>query len=310
MRFRNSLHVIIDNFPLVFKVLLYNLVTGVLFFGVSYTIVTINLNSIVSSAEAQEIFSLLGKFFTALISGDTAFLQGFEDTFLAAAGDFMHMLSTRMGAIIWSIVGLCLLYLFSRFLNGLCTFTAGALVGDKMQTYSRGKFSSAFFANLGRAALYEVIYVPLSFLYTVLTVAVCWLLFFYALSFLPLLLTVVLAASAIVFLQTVKYTLISSWMPRILCGGEKVGAAFGASLKQGKGFWSRFALFLVFIYLIILMNVLGALGTLGSMLFISVPLSYLVLLGVQFVSYFEDSGRKYFIGYGKVAGGEEPPEVL
>ena len=47
--------------------------------------------------------------------------------------------------------------------------------------------------------------------------------------------------------------------------------------------------------------------TLGSALFLSVPLSFIFLLALQFVHYFEDGGKKYFISVHDIAGSAEAP---
>ena len=48
--------------------------------------------------------------------------------------------------------------------------------------------------------------------------------------------------------------------------------------------------------------------TLGSGLFISVPLSYFFLLVMQFVNYYTDSGKKYFVTRDRIAEGDGEAE--
>ena len=77
-----------------------------------------------------------------------------------------------------------------------------------------------------------------------------------------------------------------------------------------KNFGRRFASYLVLIYLIIIINVLAAVCTLGSMLLITISLSYIMMLSLQFVHYYEDTGKKYFVSYNKIENAGERPDVL
>lgn len=310
MRFKNTLNTTIDNFVNVFKLILYRLVSNVIFFSLVYVILTLSLKAIVKSAETTEIFNLVKDFLNALVSGNTEFLNGFPDAFHEAILSFLRLLKANIGSIVWSVVGISLIYLLARFANGLCVFAVGHAVNDRMQTYAHSKFSTAYFLNLGKAALYQVIYVPVIFLYDVITVLVCYFFFFYALSFLPLLITIAMAVTAVVCMQALKFTLISAWMPAIITDGEKVGVAMKKSICHKKGFGKRFVGFLVLIYMIIILNVTAAVCTLGSGLLLSVPISFLLILCMQFVNYFEDGKKKYFIAYDKIVNAEEKADVV
>ncbi len=310
MRFKNALSLTVDNFVNVFKLLLFQIITGVFFFGISYTILSVNLKPIIESAEAAEIVRLIEEFFLALTSGNVESLKGFNENLLAAGKAFLAMLGGMTAPLVWAAVGIVLLYLFSRFVNGLGTFTVGVAIDNRMETYGKTKFSTTFFANFGKAAIYQLIYVPLSFLYTVLTAAITWFIFFYALKFLPAVLTLMMAFTAIVVLQTLKYAVLYAWMPLVIREGKPVVKAFRECFSYKGKFWSRFANFLACIYLIVIVNVIGAVATLGSFLFVSVPLSFLLLLCMQFVCFFENAGRKYFIAYNRIENVEPVPEIL
>ena len=53
MRFRNALRISVDNFSSVFKLLLYRLVTGLLFFSLIYVILKLSLSVVTESAELR-----------------------------------------------------------------------------------------------------------------------------------------------------------------------------------------------------------------------------------------------------------------
>ena len=150
MRFRNAVHITVDNFSSAFKMFLYRLVVGVLTFSLVYVILQLSLSVIVGSAELQALKDLVGEFFRALFSGDSAYLAQFQENFNAALGDFLRLITQNGGAIAGAVVGVCLIYLLSRFLNGLCHFTAASIMNDRMGSFARTSFSAAFFQKSGQ----------------------------------------------------------------------------------------------------------------------------------------------------------------
>ena len=312
MRFRNAVHIAIDNFSSVFKMLLYRLVVAAVTFSLVYVILRLSLDGIIHSGEAETLRSMLGDFFRALFSGDSAALQSFQENFHGALSDFFALLAQNGGAIAGAAVGVCIMYLFSRFLNGLCLFALAGIMHDRMSLFSRTGFSASYFKHLGNAALYEVIYVPLAFVYDALTILVCWFIFFYVPSFLPswgwfsVLLSLCLTITLVVFLEALKMTLISAWLPSIVSGDKSVRQGLHASLRCKHGFWRRMASYVAAVYVVIAMNVMFGLFTIGSALLLTVPLSFLFLLALQFVYYFEDGEKKYFISVHDIAGAPAP----
>lgn len=313
MRLRNAFRIFTDNFSNTYKLLLYRLVTGVLFFGISYAILNIGLHTILTSAELREIFELISEFFKALTSGNIAYLETFRDTFFEAVKAFVSLLGENMGSIVGSIVGVCVLYLISKFLNGVASVSMGIIFNDKLTLYSRTSFSSAFFKNLGQATLSQVIYVPISFVYDAVAIGLCWFFFFFTPSLLPSwgFVTVVIGLSlsiaAFVCLEALKLTVFSEWIPTFVLG-KSVKEAFGKCFKARKGFGGRYSNFLILLYLLLIVNVLCAVCTLGSFLLISIPASYLMIVCLQLVCYYEDRNMKYYVSFRKIAGGEDGKE--
>ena len=314
MRFRNALRISVDNFSSVFKLLLYRLVTGLLFFSLIYVILKLSLSVVTESAELRELKDLIGIFFRSVATGDTERLHGIGDEFQTALKNILLMLGKHSGSIAGAIVGVCVIYLCSRFANGLAVFALGNTVNDRMSVFARTSFSTAYFKNIGQAMLYQIIYVPLAFVYDALSIALCWLLFFYIPSFfaLPLLISLIVALfsamTVIVCLQALKMTVISAWMPAMIADKKSAGAGLKSCFADGKGFGQRFAGFLVAVSAIVTVNVMCALATFGSALLLTVPFSFIFLLAMQFVNHYQATGRKYFVSLHTIEGPGDKPE--
>ncbi len=179
MRLRNAFRLLLNNFSNVYKLLLFRLVTNVLMLSLAYVVISFGLHTIFSSAEAEAIVDLAGEFFHALVSGNVSFLGTFQEKFTGALADFLSLLGTNIGSIVGSVIGVSLLYLAARFLNGTAVFAMGSIYNDRMSSYGKTGFASAYFKHVGKAALYQIIYVPLAFLYDLLALLGCWFFFFY-----------------------------------------------------------------------------------------------------------------------------------
>lgn len=317
MRFRNAIHITIDNFTSVFKLLLYSVLTGGVFLSLSYLIIRLGLDGIISGSPTKTVTGLIKGFFNAIVTGNSEWIRDtFHNSFSVAFEEFKELIRNSAGAIAGTFVGVAVIYLLSRFVNGLGRIAVAGTMNDRMSTFSRTSFSSSYFKNIAKGALYEVMYVPLIFLYDILMLLICWFAFFEVPALLSIsgwlsvLFSLSLTLTAVACFEALKMTLISAWIPAFIADGKKVTLAFRESLCAKKHFGRRFASFLVAVYLIIVINVVFALCTFGSALLVTLPLSFLFLLALQFVQYYEDNSKKYFISSRTIMGGEEKPKGL
>ena len=88
MRFKRATTITVDCFSNVFKLVLYRVVTGVIFYSLVYLILTFGLSFIVKSAEFQTLTGLVKEFFRALAlsltGGDASALTEFQTNFHSA----------------------------------------------------------------------------------------------------------------------------------------------------------------------------------------------------------------------------------
>ena len=181
-----------------------------------------------------------------------------------------------------------------------------------MSSNAKLSFSGVYIRNLGRAALWHVVYVPLTFVYDLLVLAICYLFFaalLHIIAVRAIASAVALMLSVALFLasQAVKLTLFSHAVPAMVTDGQGLRRAFAKSFafKGQKRFGPLFSTYLVTVILIMCVNVLCALATFGAALFITVPVSYLIMLCVQFVCYYTFEKRKYFLSEDTVISPKE-----
>ena len=286
--------------------LLYKLVVTVIFAALSAALVVPRLVTIFESPQWQEFISQLKAFAKAVAGGDTVYLASFQEGFTGENGAVQNLLAflkDMLPSLVWAMIGVIFFYLLKRVADTLCHYTVGGMLNDRMSIYAETPFSGAFVKNLGKAFTYAIVYVPLMFLYNAAMIALCYFLFFYLLRLLSsqLLLSLFFTVTFIVLAEALKMTLTGFWLPSMTTGGENIGAAMRSQKMINRmQFKKIFSVYVVSVYLIIFVNVAGAIATIGSMLLLTIPASYYLLICVQYVNYYTVTGRRYFLAYDRV----------
>ena len=302
MRFRNSVRLLMENFKNVYKILIYKLVILFVTAALISALLLPGLMEILESAEMTAFVEDIREFVRALIGGNSEFLAGFQEQFKVTVAALAKLLDSMMSRIVWSLVGVAVVYLLGRFMDTLGYFSIGSILNDRMGTYAETPFAAAYIRNLGRASLYSIVYVPVVFLFDVIVIALCWFLFFYLFSFLNVFLSLFFSMTFIVLCQALKLTLTSMWLPAMASDNMSVGQAMRFGRKSQKKQWNKvYSTYIVTVYVVIILNVVAAVCTFGSALLVTVPASYFLFICEQFVNYYTVQGKKYFITYDRIA---------
>ncbi len=301
MRFRNSMRLLMENFKRVFRLMLCRWSISLVASALCCSFVLPELLDLWKSDEVQGLWLNVKEFLKAFFGLDRTALEAAKDAILGENGTLqqvLDLLSSMTLEIVLVCLGVAFVYLLKRFAETLCYFTVGSQLNDKMATYAETPFSAAFVANLGKASVYAVAYVPAVFLFDALTIGICYLL----LTTLPVLMALFLSMTVIVLCQSLKLTVTGRWMPAMVTEGKKLRhAIFQKSPYEKKQFGKVFSMYLITVYMIIVVNVVVAVCTFGSGLIVTVPASYFLLICEQFVNHYTVTGKKYFITFERIA---------
>ncbi len=301
MRFRNSLRLLMENFKQVYKLLLAKLIIGLVAIALCCAFVLPEVLRIWNSAAVQGLVENFKILFTTMFSADPAKMTAIKDAIFGDGGSIKQvtaLLSSMTLELVLTVVGCILVYLVRRYADTVCHFTTGCILNDKMTTYAETKYSTALVANLGKASVYSLVYVPVVFLFDVAMLAIVWL----ELAFLPVLTALFFAATTVVGLQALKLTVTGHWLPAMSADGKRLRDAMRRGERtERKQHLKNFSNYLVSVYLIVIVNVLGAICTFGSALILTVPASYFFLICQQYVHYYTVKGKKYFLTYEQIA---------
>lgn len=298
MKFRHTLQILIDNFSVTYKQLVYKLViwliTAVLTFAILYPL----WKMFTGLAEFKNLVEGVKEFFNKLIEGDIEELAdiNIREKLKTALDSINALIESHTTVLALAIAGIILIRLINMFFSSLGNFAAAAVINDKMALRAQSPFFITLLRNLKNASLYSLMYVPLSFLYDATCVTLMYFVVFRLLVFVPFLLRIFLFAAAIIFAITVKLTFASDWLPALIRGKKKPLEAFAYTFsRKNKQTFNVLSNFIVLVLIIFAINVFAIIFTFGVGALITVPASYVVLNCFQLVNYYDREELKYFL---------------
>ena len=296
MKFRHSLTVLIDNFSLTYKQLVYKLVIALITAGLTVAIVYPFLNALTSLEEFKNLLESIKTFFNNLLEGKLDADLKISEKIKAAIESIGTLIEENSGVIALGITGLIFVRLVNMFFSSIGNYAAAAVINDKMALRAQSPFLITLIKNLKNACLYSLMYVPLSFLYDAICVIAMYFFIFKALTFVPMLIQIFMFLTAIVFLITLELTLASDWLPALIRGRKKHGEAFLYTFgRKNKKTFNVLSNFVVLVLIIFAVNVFAVVFTFGVGALITIPASYIILSCFQFVNYYDREELKYFV---------------
>lgn len=288
MIFKNAGALLLGSVNLLYKVLIYAVILSLLFAGLF-------------SAILQPVAEAAGKDFNLVAAWNTA-----VDTLLKAGtetGDGVYGLFDRLtlfiqenSTLIWQAVGFSALLLFLfTFGYSLLTIPAASIVYSKMASGYNPKFGNAFVANLGKSALYALIF---SLITVPCNVAIGLAAFFVAQWLFPSLgvIALTIAAFVLILLGALRIAAFSQWVPLIVIEKISVAKAFCRSFAATRKVFFRIlpSLFTLSAAMFALFTT-TMITTFGVVPLLVFPACLLLTINIGFVAYFENHQMKFYL---------------
>lgn len=298
MKFKHSLNVLIDNFAVTYKHLLYKLVITIIAMVLYALVITPFINAVTSSPDYVSLIDGVKEFLKHLVRGDGEIGSATEQI-EKAFNALLNLIGENRGNIILGIVGLILVHTVEKFCTGLGNYAMAAIINDKMSLRANSPFFITLIKNLKEASLYNLMYAPLSVLYDVVCYLGAYLLIFRLIALIPFIglsLQIFLFITSVIILVSVKMTFTADWLPSLIRGkmGQREAFAYTFGRRNKKTF-NVLSNFIVIVLIIMAVNVAAVLCTFGAGLLITIPSSYAILICFEFVNYYDREELKYFI---------------
>lgn len=297
MKFKHAFHVFVDNFSVIYKQLLYRLI--ILFVSGAICVAGVYpfIKDFIGSAQFNSILEGVKGFITNLLNGQVGELAGISEKVQTAYAELIELLNDKLTQAVLSGLLLLLIVVIAKWFMGLGNYATASVINDKMALRAKQPFLGTLIRNLKSASIYNAIYVPLSVLYDVIIVVAMFFLFFSLLnSVLYFFICLFLFVLVVTFAITFKMTVTSDWLPALIRGKMKQGAAMKyAFSRKGKNTFNVMSNFAVIVLIVFALNMAALILTLGAGLLITIPSSYAIIISFEFVNYYDREEIKYSI---------------
>lgn len=296
MKFKHSFHVFVDNFSVTYKQLLYRLAVSLIAAGLYAAVIIPLVKGLTGSAEYLSLIEGIKSFFKNLVEGRPSDLGADSEQIKTAFKGLLEFISAKTSNIALGAMGIILVQFVQKFFEGMGNYTTAAVINDKMALRAQSPFMITLIHNLKPAALYSLIYVPLSMVYSLICYAGLFYLIFFLIPFVFFPIKVFLFIVLIVIAVSFKMVFTTDWLPALIRGKASQRQAFVYTFKRkGKQTLNVLSNFVVLVLLIFSINVAAIVCTFGAGALITIPSSYVILVCFEFVNYYDREELKYFI---------------
>lgn len=296
MKFKHTFHIFVDNFSVTYKLLLYRLAIDLIVLIIGAFALAPLINTFLP--EINNVIESAANYALRLLSGEiTDDLHELSDKVVSAFNKLIDLFTTKRVHITLVAVLFGALYIVSNWFKQLGNYAAASLINDKMALHAESPFFATLIKNLKQASIYALIYVPLSAIYDFGLVFLFFSLFFRILpGSILFLVNIFLFVFFIILIICIKLTFTADWLPALIRGKMKTGEAMKYTFsRKNKDTFNVLSNFVVICILIFGVNVFALIFTLGTGLIISVPASFMMILGFELVNYYDRNELKYFI---------------
>lgn len=299
MLFKNALRVLAENFKNVYKIALYKIIVMLIGASLCTAVLLPSLMGILNSMPMEEFLADIKDFFGAFFSVNAEKLQMAQESLLGEDGTIktlLRLIASKSTGIILSCVGCVVIYFIGKFFDAIGIFAVGVSLNDKMSAYADTGFFSALFRKFGKACKFAILYASVSFGFELVSVGVLVLF----LKLCPVLTGIFLSITSIVLLQALKMAVVGSWLPAMVLGDVSLAVSVQKLNKRKYFFGKIFSTFLVACYLVLILNVSAMVFTFGSAMLLTLPVSFMLFICIQFVGYYTVRGKKYFVSFNSI----------
>lgn len=297
MKFKHTFHVFVDNFSITYKQLLYRLIITVAALALGVTCLYPFVKDFINS-EALNLFTAnLKNFIFGFLDGKVNTISAASSSIKEAYGQFIELLKTRITELVLMGLLLLVLYIVQKWFAGLGNYATAVLINDKMALRAKSPFVGTLISHLKEAAIYNLIYVPLTILYDILIYSLLFVVLFFMLNGIQFfLINMFLFSLMTVMAAALKMTLTCDWLPALIRGKMNNRNAIKYSFtRNGKNTLNIYSNFIVLVLLIMAGNVAAAIFTMGVGALLTIPASYVILICFEFVNYYDREEIRYFV---------------
>ncbi|GHV00687.1 hypothetical protein FACS1894211_08610 [Clostridia bacterium] len=292
--FKNAFKIVGAKFPIVWSIILYYLIAGVIITSVGLSILLPYVNALVDFKVTEAVLQILKD----LSRGEfSVFFTGAHSLWKELVGGLQpHRFEASLLLLAVFMIG--------RFLFGWADLAFYDMIHLHLSSAAKLGFMPCFIKRIGPAALYQLNKLVFSLPFDIAVFAVLYLIsLLTAVAALVIFVPFIMMLAA-VLLFSLRIAFLSGWAPALLEHQKSVSASFGISVKRLRGNFRRdYVVYLLFFLAAIVFNVFFGLFTLLVGLVLTIPLTLFFLKVLNCVVFRQNSGLRYYIDKDNVVNG-------
>lgn len=294
MMYKNSIKLLFSNFNLVWKTLLYNLII----LGLVGALAGVSAVPVFDVLKANGLFDMIHDLFADFVTNLN--LINFFSDLGAIWSTFVDIIASNFSNIWWNIIlFFVIIFVVGKFLCGFVKLTQAEVLYASMSSNMKVGMITSFFSNIKKINLFELSKFIITFPIDILiayVIILCFGLFEFG-GVVSVLAPFIIVTVAILLIS-VRIAMFSCWMPVIAVTGKGIFSSLKENFKLvSRRFIKIFANSLGMVFTIIVLNGFAVLFTLGTCLFITIPLSNVLLTTFSMSAFYGSYGMRYYVDY-------------
>ena len=292
MTFKNSMKILLTNFSLVWKVLLFLLLCTM----VLGTLVYFTLKSVVMLLIDSGVLNVFIDSYTSFLTNlnFTIFLQDIGDG-VVMLGDWFEGVFPRIWINI--LLFILLIVIFRSIIYNLAYMPITNKINYYMGSMTKYPFINSFVSTFGLNLKYQLVYtftlLPIKLLSTYAIIKMFRL---FTINGLFPLVSLFLIVLAFTMISVIRVCLFNVWIPAMVVFNNGVFSALFRGIKISiRKFWTTFSNSTILVLTILVINIAAGLATVGVALLVTIPASYILYSIFGLVVLYDAQGMKYYV---------------
>lgn len=290
MRITNAFKILINNSSVIYKSMFFKLIVASILCLIGYFIIANDVGYLVNSPQVHDFWNAILTTFNEFIKGN-----GVNTQLLPQAFDAIKiMIRENAKELLTALLKVGGFVFLLNLVERMCNYAVGVLTNDYMSALSKFSLVTRLFANFAKALLYSLIIVPLAMIFDAIVFALAILIVVEGIKVISIF-AIIISIMFVVLALSCKFALFSTFMPKIVDGKTTIGKAFIECFSLREKFFHMVGSYAFAIMISFYLNVSVAVFTLGVGLIISIPLTSVFIVLINFVDYYQLEGKRYYV---------------
>ena len=297
MSYKNSVKLLVSNFSIVWKQLLYMLLLSLLVFGISYGTSTPIFETLKNEGVTSEFASIFENIYTKPSEVVTTVSSAFINLYNTIVSNFAELWLSILGTLI------TLIFAFN-LLKQASMYNLSSLMYMQMTSYLSLGYTRNFISSLGQCIRFAFAKVVMKIPFAIIKALILYAYFHLVNSSFGIIIGLFVVAFFLILISALELVIFAGMPCSMLevSGATSAFRAFFSGAKQiFKNFFRVFSNAVIVVLTIILVNLFLGLFTVGVGLLISIPATMLFLAIFDIACYLGVKGERYYLSENVIA---------